>query len=104
ESGKTKHRPAFEIDWKRVDLDGDGEISKWEFRTRMDLLLSDHFSLKNPKFLEECKNEVKQYDIGKWWENSEFFAATEDKGNWFSDDKLVAEAVKEYKDKVKKST
>lgn len=81
-TGEKKTRQVFHVDWKRVDRDHDGAISKWEFRTAMDALLKEFFSLENPKFVEEAKEMLKGFDIGPWWKDRKV-THSESIGNWW---------------------
>mmetsp|Transcript_22447 Transcript_22447/g.33483 ORF Transcript_22447/g.33483 Transcript_22447/m.33483 type:complete len:354 (-) Transcript_22447:249-1310(-) len=83
-TGKKESKMLFEVDWKKLDADNDGCISKWEFRSTFDALLSEHLTIYKGKFLEESKEAVAEFNIGNWWKENTVGAKVEDRGNWWN--------------------
>eukprot|EP00467_Chlorarachnion_reptans_P006151 CAMPEP_0114507328 /NCGR_PEP_ID=MMETSP0109-20121206/11948_1 /TAXON_ID=29199 /ORGANISM="Chlorarachnion reptans, Strain CCCM449" /LENGTH=270 /DNA_ID=CAMNT_0001686067 /DNA_START=747 /DNA_END=1559 /DNA_ORIENTATION=- len=83
DNGETKRRMAFDIDWKKIDANNDGKLSKWEFRSAMDLILSDHFNILNGVHLEEAKKSVSEFSLGEWWKDPAFIRSNVPVGNWW---------------------
>jgi len=95
ETKEKKKRLVFEVDWEKIDTNKDGELSKWEFRRAMDVMLTEHYSIFNPTYLEDAKEAVKGYRLGKWWEESEFLVRHSSVGHWFEDpSEAIAAAAK----------
>eukprot|EP00466_Bigelowiella_natans_P020160 jgi/Bigna1/86168/estExt_fgenesh1_pg.C_80235 len=101
ETKEKKKRLVFEVDWEKIDTNKDGELSKWEFRRAMDVMLSEHYTIFNAVYLEEAKEAVKDYNLGKWWEESEFLVRHSSVGHWFEDPSQAITAAAKVAEKRK---